>query len=101
MPETSEKPKNRPVRVIMNKYFIVTVLFMVVVLAVDRNNVIRWAGDYIQVQRQEKAIRQYRNDIKAIDGKLKELTSDRDSLEKFAREQYFFQKKDEEVFIVD
>ena len=34
-------------------------------------------------------------------GKLDQLTSDQDSLEKYAREQFYFHREDEEVFIVD
>lgn len=101
MAETSDKPRKKFVRVITNKYFIVTVIFAVIVLFVDRNNLISWAGDYITALRQEKVIRQYHKDIRLLDDKLDELTSDKDSLEKFAREQYYFHKKGEDVFIVD
>ena len=39
--------------------------------------------------------------ILAIDyGKMKELLSNRDNLEKFAREQYLMKKKDEDIFII-
>ena len=83
-------------RVLTNKYFIVTFIFAVIVLFVDRNNLIRWAGDYLEVLRQERVIRQYGRDIEELDRKL-----DQDSLEKFAREEYYFHREDEEVFIVD
>ena len=100
-PEEKRRSRRKFVRILTNKYFIVTFVFAVIVLFVDRNNLIRWAGDYIEVLRQERVIRQYHRDIEALDGKLDELTSDRDSLEKFAREQYYFHREDEEVFIVD
>ena len=61
----------------------------------------RWAGDYLEVLRQERVIRQYGRDIEELDRKLDQLTSDRDSLEKFAREEYYFHRENEEVFIVD
>lgn len=93
--------KNKLLRIITDKYVIVTFIFAVIVLFVDRNNIIGWAGNYIKAVRQEKIIRQYRKDINNLDEKLRELTSDKDSLEKFAREQYYFHKKDEEVFIID
>lgn len=93
--------KRNWLKVIRNKYVIVTLLFAVIVLFADRNNIIEWAGNYIKVLRQEKVIRQYERDILSLDEKLKELTSDKDSLEKFAREQYYFHKKGEEVFIID
>ena len=100
-PTEPRRHKRKFVRALTNKYVIVTFIFMVIVLFVDRNNLTRWAGDYLEVLRQERVIRQYHRDIEALDGKLDQLTSDRDSLEKFAREQYYFQREDEEVFIVD
>lgn len=100
MAEDVNKKKNL-LRIITDKYVIVTFIFAVIVLFVDRNNVIDWAGNYLKAIRQERIIRQYRNDIDILDEKLRELTSDKDSLEKFAREQYYFHKKDEEVFIID
>ena len=110
-PTEPRRHKRKFVRVLTNKYFIVTFIFAVIVLFVDRNNLIRWAGDYLEVLRQERVIRQYGRqervirqygrDIEELDRKLDQLTSDRDSLEKFAREEYYFHREDEEVFIVD
>lgn len=94
-------PRKKLVKVLTNKYFIVTFIFAVIVLFVDRNNLIRWAGDYLEVLRQERVIRQYGRDIEELDRKLDQLTSDQDSLEKYAREQFYFHREDEEVFIVD
>lgn len=101
MENEEERPRKRWVKVLTNKYFIVSFLFLVIVLFLDRNNLLRWGRDMITISRQEKAIRRYDKDIKQLDDRLQELTSDRDSLEKFAREQYYFQKKGEDVFIVD
>lgn len=100
-PTEPRRHKRKFVRVLTNKYFIVTFVFAVIVLFVDRNNLIRWAGDYLEVLRQERVIRQYGRDIEELDRKLDQLTSDRDSLEKFAREEYYFHREYEEVFIVD
>lgn len=36
-----------------------------------------------------------------LEEKLNELNSNRDSLEKFAREQYLFKKEDEDIFIIE
>ena len=99
--QRNRRPRSKFVRILTTRSLIVTAVFAVIPLFVDRNNLIRWAGDYIEVLRQEKVIRQYGRDINALDSKLDELTSDKDSLEKFAREQYYFHREDEEVFIVD
>lgn len=87
-------------KVLINKYFIASFVFLIIIFFIDKNNLVNWGRNYYQVLQQEKLIRQYEEDIRNTDEKLKELTSDKDSLEKFAREQYFFQEKGEEVFIV-
>ena len=48
-----------------------------------------------------RMIRKLNADIRTTDEKLRELDSDLDSLEKFAREQYFFHKENETVFVVE
>lgn len=88
-------------KILTNKYLLVTFVFLLIVVFLDSNNLIRWGKDYIEVLRQQNAIRQYEKDIKDIDEKLQELSSDKDSLEKFAREQYYFQEDGEDVFIVE
>lgn len=42
----------------------------------------------------------YQDKIKSDSYKLQELRTDRENLEKFAREQYYMKKDDEDVFIV-
>ncbi len=87
-------------RYISNKYIITIVIFILVVFFIDRNNIIRWGKDYIRQFQQEKIIENYRKEMEYLDTKINELSSNRDSLEKFAREQYFFHEKDEDIFIV-
>lgn len=101
MEDDGKKPRRKWVRIVTNKYVIVTFLFLILVLFVDRNNLLRWGRDVITISRQERTIRRYDKDIRKLEDKLQELTSDKDSLEKFAREQYYFQKEGEDVFIVD
>ena len=88
-------------KVVTNKYLIATLIFLVIIVFIDKNNVIDWIGSRIDVARQERIIRKYNKDIEVMDEKLKELSSNTDSLEKFAREQFYFQKENEDVFIVE
>ena len=83
-----------------NKYTVVTVFFLVWVLFVDTNNLFVWINDLNTVSTQERQKEHYRQAIKQTDEKLNELTSNKDSLEKFAREQYLFHQKDEEIFLI-
>lgn len=87
-------------KVVRNKYFIVTVFFLAWVLFLDTNNIFVWMRDMGVVSDQQKQKEYYKEAIRQTDEKLKELTSNKDSLEKFAREQYLFHEKDEEIFLV-
>lgn len=87
-------------KVLRNKYVIVTAFFLAWILFIDTNNIFVWFRDMGVVAGQQKQKEYYRDAIMQTDEKLKELTSNKDSLEKFAREQYLFHEKDEEVFII-
>ena len=95
------KERSRAARLLLNKYFIVTFAFLLTVGFIDKNNAIKWIQNKYKISQQERLIRQYKKDIQATDDKIKELTSDLDSLEKYARKHYYFQKENEEVFIVE
>ncbi len=104
MPKKSFKNKlldSALFKVIKNKYFLVSIFFLVWVLFIDTNNLIRWYSDMKDVAAQERQKRYYKEAIRETDEQLKELDSNLDSLEKFAREQYYFHRADEELFIVE
>jgi cell division protein DivIC len=88
-------------KLIKNKFFIATLIFAVWVIFIDKNSLIDWFHIRLNIVRQERQIEYYKNEIKSIDEKLQELSSNLDSLEKFAREQYYFHEDDEDLFIVE
>ena len=65
------------------------------------NNVIHWIEAKREIVRQERQMQQYRDEIEAMDQDIEELKTNRDSLEKFAREQFGFAVPGEDVYIVD
>lgn len=87
--------------VVRNKYFIVTFAFVVWITFIDSNNLINWFKDVKVVVEQNRLKSHYTKAIIYTDEKLKELSSNKDSLERFAREQFFFHNQDEDVFIVE
>lgn len=96
----SKLKENKVFKRLTNKYVITFIIFAIFIIFIDKNSVLVWAQNKINIVKQERTIRQYREDILKTEEKLKELTSDKDSLEKFAREQYYFQESNEEVFLV-
>ncbi|MCK9304577.1 MAG: septum formation initiator family protein [Bacteroidales bacterium] len=92
--------ESRFVKIISNKYIVALLIFVVWVTFFDRNNLIRWAKVNLNISSQRREILHYQREIKATEEKLNELSSNLDSLEKFAREQYYFHQDDEMIFIV-
>lgn len=102
MPRKNIRIKNSKwFKILKNKYLLVTLFFVVWVFFFDTNNLLRWYSDMRDVAAQERQKAYYKEAIRETDEQLKELSSNRDSLEKFAREQYHFHEPDEDLFIID
>jgi len=87
-------------KILGNKYFIATVLFLAWFLFFDENS---FMAHHENKQRLEELTRQkeyYIEKIASDNQKLEDLNAGKEELEKFAREQYFMSKPDEDVFIV-
>ncbi|MBP5229738.1 MAG: septum formation initiator family protein [Bacteroidales bacterium] len=86
---------------VKNKYFLVTVAFLVWIFFLDTNNLIVWYRDLRQLADQNRQKVYFQNEIKQTEEKLKELTSNKDSLEKFAREEYLFHEAGEDIYVIE
>ena len=62
---------------------------------------IHWGRAAIEVLRQEKTIERYEKENAELDKRIDMMKHDRDTLEKFAREQYNFAAPGEDVYIVE
>ncbi|MFW5822642.1 MAG: FtsB family cell division protein [Tangfeifania sp.] len=92
--------KKRWAKILGNKYFIATVLFLAWFVFFDENSFLAHRENK---QRLEELIRQkeyYIEKIASDKQKLKDLNAGKEQLEKFAREQYFMSQPDEDIFIV-
>lgn len=78
-----------------------TSVFVLVMVFWPGNNVIHWVKAAVQINRQEKEIREYKMEIHRMDERIRMLTSDRDTLEKFAREQFNFAAPGDDVYIIE
>lgn len=78
-----------------------TLAFLIIICVNKKDNLIRWIQAGFTLKRQEKQIELYVEQNKALDEKIKSLSTDRDSLETFARENFNFSAPGEDVYIVD
>jgi cell division protein DivIC len=82
------------------KYAITFIVVIVWILFLDQNSVLEQVDDYRQLNKLEEAKVFYRQKIKTDSAQLNQLKTNKDNLEKFAREQYLMKRPNEDVFVI-
>ena len=77
-----------------------TVVFIGLWLVGPGNTLIHWARAGIEISRQEKVIENYQRRNAEMVRQVNLLKHDKDTLEKFAREQFLFAVPGEDVYVV-
>ena len=93
-------PDSFLMRGIRNKYLIAVLVFLVWLLIFDNNSLIDRVKYLNTLHQMEDEKKYYLERIEEDSRRLNELKTDRDNLEKFAREQYFMKKENEDVFVI-
>ncbi|MBQ3636047.1 MAG: septum formation initiator family protein [Bacteroidales bacterium] len=83
-----------------SKYMLVVIGFLLWMAFMDEDNIfVRYSyGKKIEVLEKEKA--KLESEIESDKRKMKELKTNKESLEKFAREEYYMKKDNEVIFII-
>jgi len=87
-------------RVLKNKYFIASLLFLAWIIFFDDNSFVSHAENKRRLNELNRQKEYYQERIEADKQKLEDLNAGINELEKFAREQFFMSKPDEDIFIV-
>ena len=80
----------------INAYWLVTIVFFVMG---DSSLYKRYTYDE-KIRSLEKEIKHYQKEIEINSKKLNDLHTDKEGLERFAREEYFMKKPNEDVYII-
>jgi cell division protein DivIC len=83
-----------------NKYAIASALFIIWVGFFDENNLIERFQNLMELKNLKENKEYYIHKIKEDAERLKELKTNNDNLEKYAREQYLMKRDNEEVFVI-
>ena len=78
-----------------------TAAFVFIWIVGPGNTWIHWIKAGLEIRRQEKQIEQYQQEIEMMDKRVNMLKTDRDTLEKFAREQFEFAAPGDDVYIIE
>jgi cell division protein FtsB len=87
-------------KIIGNKFFIAIIIFLVIIFFLDDNNLLERFKLSDEKRELNEQIEFYDSEIKDNNRKLEELKTDSENLEKFAREEYFMKKDNEDVYII-
>lgn len=86
---------------IRNKYVLTSLVFLLWLIIFDRSNWFDMVGELRAIHNLENEKEYYQTKIESDSQKLKELKTNDENLEKFAREVYLMKKSDEDIFIVE
>ncbi|MBQ3873624.1 MAG: septum formation initiator family protein [Bacteroidales bacterium] len=80
---------------------VVTAAVALWLLFFAHNSVLAWVKTAIEVRGQEKEMARLQSEIEDMDSRIDNLTSNRDSIETYARETYHFAAPGDDVYIAE
>lgn len=84
----------------INAYWLVTIVFLGLTFTVGDSNLYKRYTYDEKIRSLEKEIKHYQKEIEVNSKKLNDLHTDKEGLERFAREEYFMKKSNEDVYII-
>ena len=87
-------------KILRNKWIVTSVLFLTWIIFFDENSIVSHQKNKRRLFELKQQEEYYREHIEVDNQKLEDLKAGEEKLEKFAREQYFMSKPDEDVFVV-
>lgn len=83
------------------RYAIVATAVFFLFLLIKKDNIINWAQAGFTLQRQRRQIELLQQENAALDRKIQMMKGNRDTLERYAREQFFFAEPGDDVYIIE
>jgi cell division protein DivIC len=80
-------------------YLVCTIIFFIWMFFIDPNNLRSQYKSYKGVKEEEKKVQFYKDNIKDLTLKSKNISEDTE-LERYAREKFYMKKKNEDVFVM-
>jgi len=93
-------PKIKIPPILRNKYILSLAVFVVWLGFFDQNSLWDKAKLKSRISQLEKQKHHYMVEIEQNERKLSEILESKESLEKFAREEYLMKKKNEDIFVI-
>ena len=83
------------------RYAIIATVVFLLFMFLKKDNLVNWVQAGLSLRRQERQIEQYQRENEELDRRIRVMTGDRDSLERYAREQFYFAEPGDDVYITE
>jgi cell division protein FtsB len=87
-------------RLLKNKFAIASIFFVVWMLFFDNNNWFYLKSLTDQANQKKKDIDWYQQETKKISKEYQDMSTSMDAMEKYARENYYMKKDNEDIFVI-
>lgn len=84
-----------------HKYLVTSAVFVLIIGFLDENSLVQRVSHHREIHQLKSEIEQYRKQYEEDSKSLKELTSNKEALEKVAREKYLMKQKNEDIFVFE
>ena len=84
----------------INAYWLVTIVFFALTFVMGDSSLYKRYTYDEKIRSLEKEIKHYQKEIEINSKELNDLHTDKEGLERFAREEYFMKKPNEDVYII-
>lgn len=81
------------------RFVIIATAIFLVTLLVKKDSVLRWVQTGFELRRQRKEIEYYEKQIRDLDSRIESLSTNRDTLEAYAREHFLFSEPGDDVYL--
>ena len=85
----------------VNTYVVVVVFFLFITFVVGDSNLYKRYTYDEKIRRLEREIRHYKKEIETDRKKLDDIRINREGLERYAREEFYMKRANEDVFIIE
>ena len=77
-----------------------TAAFLVFICFLSHDSVFNWVSAGFTLHRQNRQIERYKTEIADLDARINSLSTQKDTLEKYARENFLFAAPGDDVYLV-
>lgn len=83
------------------RYAMVATVLFLLFLFLKKDNIITWVQAGFTLKQQDRQIENLERDNAALDEKIRMMKGNRDTLERYAREQFYFAEPGDDVYIIE